>query len=139
MTAFKNDTWLSEEALAEIAIEYRTPYYFEWMKDTAWTHRGVTVVYILGFENGLVKVGQTRDFLTRLSAHRSSPVARGTKIFCGWRVSTDTPVEDEKKLLALAAELGGERYMKREWFKGVDVAVLIAAAEKALAPVAVQS
>ncbi len=91
------------------------------------------------FKNGLVKVGQTRDFLTRLSAHRSSPVSRGTKIECGWRMSSDSPLEDEKKILALAAELGGTRYMKREWFEGVNVIDPIAAAERELAPMSALS
>jgi hypothetical protein len=134
MNAFKPVTFMEPDTFEKITELYRKPYYFEWMKRSAATLRGFDVVYILGFENGLVKVGQTRDFLTRLSAHRSSPITRDTKLFCGWRLGSQSPRGDEQKLLSLAAELGGTPHLKREWFTGVNVAELIAAAERELVP-----
>lgn len=121
--------------LAEFVEEARTPMYFEW--DTVYQaipFRGVHVVYIMGFEGGIVKVGHTEDFYTRLSGNRFSPRVRGHEIVCGWRVATDNALADEAVLKAIAANLGGVRIGRsREWFTDVDVHQLIAAGETALA------
>ena len=135
MTAFTG-TYLSPESVVDLtARARRTPMFFEWPKScyAAITPRGVHVVYILGFEGGIVKVGQTLDFLTRLSGNRSSPHRRGKNLVCGWRVGSDSALEDEDTLKRIAGELGGIRIGRsREWFSGVDVLDLIAAGENAI-------
>lgn len=133
MTAFAG-AYLAPETIERVQAQYRKPSYFEWRKSgTAFAIRGVQVVYILGFEDGIVKVGQTVDFLTRLSAHRSSPRIRGRALLCGWRLGTNRPIADEQVLMRLAAELGGFRMGRSsEWFTGVDVQALIARAEAEL-------
>lgn len=133
MTAFTGSV-LSSSTVDAVREKYRTPMYFEWMKSgTAFTIRGVEVVYILGFEKDVVKVGQTIDFLTRLTAHRSSPRTRGLKLVCGWRLGTSSASVDEARLKELAAELGGVRMGRTtEWFTNLDVRALIARAEAAL-------
>lgn len=120
-----------------VAPAVRAPMFFEWPASVyrAITERGVHVVYILGFEGEVVKVGHTVDFLTRLSANRSSPRRRGRKLVCGWRTHTDDPMADEARLKAIAADLGALRVGRsNEWFTGVDVRELIAAGEAALCP-----
>lgn len=133
MTAFAGHTMMPETV--EVFRErYRTPLYFEWGKSgTAFTARGVPVVYILGFTNGIVKVGQSIDFLTRLSANRSSRRVQRAPLFCGWRLGSDDMGADEGTLIRLAGELGGLPMGRtREWFTDLDVAALIAAAESEL-------
>lgn len=130
MTAFAGHG-LMAETVEVFRERYRTPLYFEWGKSgTAFTARGIPVVYILGFTNGMVKVGQSIDFLTRLSANRSSRRVQGAPLFCGWRLGSDDMNADEATLIRLAVELGGRPLDRtREWFTGVDVAALIATAE----------
>lgn len=134
MTAFTG-THLMPETIEEFRQKYLAkPLYFEWhKKGTAFTARGVEVVYILGFERGIVKVGQTIDFLTRLTAHRSSPRVRGLDLVCGWRLGTLAPLSDEMVLVELASSLGGVAIDRTgEWFTRVDVHSLIALAETEL-------
>lgn len=134
MTVFAG-TRIDPVTLAMFVEEARTPMYFEWanMAYGAITFRGVWVVYILGFEGGIVKVGHTEDFLTRLSANRTSPRRRGHKLTCGWRIATDDALADEAILKAIAGELGASRIGRSyEWFTDVDVHQLIAAGESAL-------
>lgn len=131
MTAFKGQT-LPDEVLETVKAEARVPILWDRAveKGVQYTHRGVDVVYILEFANGLVKVGQSIDFETRLSGNCSNRRVRGHKLMRFWRVGSDAPLSDEATLIRLAGELGGVTEGRTtEWFTGVDGSALIAAAE----------
>lgn len=122
------------DTMAIIRDRYLTPAYFEYrIRGAEYTHRGAEVIYILGWEDGLVKVGQSVDFATRLKAHCSSPRTRGNTLTHGWRLWSDNRLQDEATLKRLASELGGISIgHTSEWFTGIDVHVLIDAAEREL-------
>ena len=109
------------------------PSFHDWVVLCFAAPRGRQVVYIVEFEDGIAKVGQSRDFETRIRAHCSSPRTRGKKMLRFWHVESSAALEHEQVLLRLAGELGGTRWMNgREWFTGVDGLALIAAAEREL-------
>lgn len=136
MTAFKGQT-LPDEVLKKVQAEASVPILWNRAdgRGVEYTHRGVDVVYILEFANGLVKVGQSVDFETRLSGNCSNRRVRGHKLMRFWRVGSDAPLADEATLIRLAGELGGVAEGRTtEWFTGVDGSALIAAAELELVP-----
>jgi len=92
------------------------------------------VVYILGWSNGVVKIGQTGDWYNRVKAHRSDKRVRGYEMDTRWWMRSSTLLEDEAKLVAGALALRAERLGGREWFTNMDPAMLIAAAEVSLKP-----
>ena len=87
-------------------------------------------VYVLAFDNGTVKVGQTQNASQRLNSHKSS--ARGfgltvtdewvSPLHADWRAN-----EDELKVIA--ANLGGTP-TSQEYFKGVDFAAVVEKAQE---------
>jgi len=135
MTAFKGHT-LPADVLAKVQDEASVPILFDRALGNAvdYTHRGVGVVYIVEFANGMVKVGQSVDFETRVRSVCSDWRARGARLMRFWRVGSGAPLHDESKLIRLAGELGGKvDGNSREWFTGVDCMALIVAAERELA------
>jgi hypothetical protein len=115
-------------ATAEITSPYIA---FYWDENFAGPRHltGTDVVYVFEFEGGIVKVGRTADFTTRLSAHRSSPRTRGLDIIRWWAVKSDDPIESESKLIHFAHAHGGTNFMRsKEWFEGVDALEIIRAA-----------
>ena len=86
-------------------------------------------VYVLAFDNGTVKVGQTQNATRRVSTHKST--ARGfgltvtdewvSPLHAGWRANEDA-------LKAIAAGLGGTP-TSQEYFSGVDFAAVVEKAQ----------
>lgn len=94
--------------------------------------RGTHVVYIIEFMGGIVKVGQTADFETRIGHHMSGKRTRGRALVRWWAVKSTRPLEDERFLLHLARSMGGTAWMGgSEWFENVDALELIGAASLA--------
>jgi len=92
--------------------------------------RDVQVVYLLEFDNGLVKVGQTRDYDTRRSAHRSFARRLGCSLIFEWRMPTDRALEHEQMLIRILRDAGGTALRgSREWFE-VDPEALTDAIER---------
>ena len=87
-------------------------------------------VYVLAFDNGTVKVGQTQNATQRLNSHKS--IARGfghtvtgewvSPLHAGWRANEDA-------LKAIAAELGGTP-AGQEYFSGVDFTMVVDRAQR---------
>jgi len=87
-------------------------------------------VYVLAFDNGTVKVGQTQNASQRMSTHKST--ARGfgltvtgewvSPLHTGWRANEDA-------LKAIAADLGGT-VTGQEYFSGVDFAAVVEKAQE---------
>ena len=87
-------------------------------------------VYVLAFDNGTVKVGQTQNATQRLNSHKSA--ARGfgltvtdewlSPLHVGWRANEDA-------LKAIATGLGGT-VANQEYFSGVDFAVVVEKAQE---------
>ena len=87
-------------------------------------------VYVLAFDNGTVKVGQTQNASQRMGTHKST--ARGfglsvtgewvSPLHTGWRANEDA-------LKAIAADLGGT-VTGQEYFSGVDFAAVVEKAQE---------
>ena len=87
-------------------------------------------VYVLAFDNGTVKVGQTQNASQRMGTHKST--ARGfglsvtgewvSPLHTGWRANEDA-------LKAIAADLGGTP-TGQEYFSGVDFAAVVTKAQE---------
>ena len=87
-------------------------------------------VYVLAFDNGTVKVGRTQNTSQRLSAHKSEAGKFGVTLTDHWVSPPHTEwMRNEDKLKAIAAGLGGTVH-RREYFRGVDYAEVLAAAEQ---------
>ena len=95
---------------------------------------GDAFIYILEFEGGIVKVGQTCDYAARYKSHRTDVRLRPRRIISEWRQPTARALEDERELKRFAKELGGTPWLGREWFSGVDRAALWDRAEQELEP-----
>lgn len=95
--------------------------------------KGEQVVYVIAFDGGLVKVGQSTDYPTRLNAHRSSTRTRGQKLLFHWWQRSASALEDERFLLRAAEAIGATRSgAGREWLTGFDPELLVAMAEATL-------
>jgi hypothetical protein len=86
-------------------------------------------VYVLAFDNGTVKVGQTQNASQRLSSHRSIAKGFGLTVtkewvsppHVGWRANEDA-------LKAIATDLGGTP-TSQEYFNGIDFDDVVEKAE----------
>lgn len=86
---------------------------------------GEQVIYVMAFENGYVKVGQTVDWDSRVKAHSYNPRVRGHKRVSTWWQRSFSALEDERALIQAARDLAGVVAPgSREWFTGVDHAAL---------------
>jgi len=91
-------------------------------------------VYVLAFDNGTVKVGQTQNANQRMSSHKS--IARGfgltvtgewvSPLHAGWRANEDA-------LKAIAVSLGGTP-AGQEYFSGIDFAAVVEKAQELTFP-----
>lgn len=87
-------------------------------------------VYVLAFDNGTVKVGQTQNASQRLNTHKSLARSLGlavtdewvSPLHVGWRTNEDA-------LKAIAASLGGTP-TSPEYFGGVDFAAVVEKAQE---------
>lgn len=77
-------------------------------------------VYVLAFDNGLVKVGQTRNARTRFNAHKQSARNFGLTVTGRWESPLHRGwLENERALKRIASELGGTPTTP-EYFSGVS-------------------
>lgn len=123
MTAFTGHT---------LSIRHPEPVYHDWSKGVLRPVRGDYGVYIAEFANGIVKVGQTHDLMTRLSAIASNRRVQGNRMCRWWFLATGTADDNEQRLIAICHELGGATVGRtREWFTGISALAVIQAAEAA--------
>jgi hypothetical protein len=97
-------------------------------------------VYAIQFDNGTVKVGATSNPRARVSSHEAQAEGFGIAISDRWLSPLhDAIYETEKRLIALAAGLGG-RVIRREFFAGIDFDALVSQASRlSFPPVDIQA
>jgi hypothetical protein len=85
-------------------------------------------VYVLRYDDGLVKVGRTRDARSRLTGHATTGRVFGRQL-AEWWVSPphDGWRENEKTLVSFAADLGAP--VAAEYFPGISFDDLVARAK----------
>ena len=77
-------------------------------------------IYVLAFDNGTVKVGQTKNAPQRLNTHKSNARSFGLTVINEWVSPLHAGCRaNEDALKAIAASLGG-RPTSPEYFSGVD-------------------
>jgi len=92
-------------------------------------------VYVLAFDNGTVKVGQTQNASRRLGNHKSSARGFGLAVTDEWVSPLHADWRaNEEALKAIATGLGGTP-AGREYFSGVDFAAVVEKAEELTFPV----
>lgn len=88
-------------------------------------------IYVLGFSNGCVKVGRTKNSGQRLGAHKSAAGKFGLTITDEWTSEPHAEwMQNEDALKRIAEELGGTLAGGKEYFTGVEFAAVM---EEALA------
>jgi hypothetical protein len=92
-------------------------------------------VYVIAFDNGVIKVGRSEKVTKRLKSHEAMARSFGIAVTAQWgSPEHDGWVENERELMRLARELGGVP-ITDEYFTGVSFDVLAAsAAELAFPP-----
>jgi len=90
---------------------------------------GDQVVYILEFDNGIIKIGQSTICASRFAGLLNDPRVRDAKLVEYWLQRSARGLEDERMILTLAHELGATVHSGREWFTGIDPHLLRIAAE----------
>ena len=86
---------------------------------------GPGYVYVLGFDNGTVKVGRTQNTVQRLGAHKSGARKLGLTVADEWVSPPHTEwLANEDRLKAIAADLGGTA-LSAEYFSGVAFAPIV--------------
>jgi hypothetical protein len=87
-------------------------------------------VYVLAFDNGTVKVGQTQNAPQRLSSHKSIARGFGLTVTGEWVSPPHAGYRaNEDALKAIAASLGGTP-TSQEYFSGVDFAAVVEKAQE---------
>jgi hypothetical protein len=87
-------------------------------------------VYVIAFDNGMVKVGQTQNLPARFDAHERSARSFGLKLTGRWESPLhDDWLENEQALMRIARELGGQPTTP-EYFSGVSFDALAARAQE---------
>lgn len=87
-------------------------------------------IYIIEFSDGTVKVGSTTTPASRIRAHRSDAEAFGLTIAYGWLSGNhDKYIESERRLITAAASMATSRG-RLEYFRGISVPKLLAAARE---------
>ena len=86
-------------------------------------------VYVLAFDNGTVKVGQTQNATQRLNSHKSAARGFGLTVTDEWVSPPHVGYRaNEDALKAIAVNLGGTP-TSQEYFNGVDWATVVEKAE----------
>ena len=86
---------------------------------------GPGYVYVLGFDNGTVKVGRTQNPAQRLGAHQSGARKLGLTVADEWVSPLHAEwLANEDRLKAIAADLGGTA-LSAEYFCGVAFAPIV--------------
>ena len=87
-------------------------------------------VYVLAFDNGTVKVGQTKNATQRLNTHKSSARGFGLTVTDEWVSPLHAGYRaNEDALKGIAASLGGTP-TSQEYFSGVDFAAVVEKAQE---------
>lgn len=86
-------------------------------------------VYVIGFENGLVKVGHTQDPRTRISSIKGAARTFGTTYVTDWVSPLHLDYRANEDALIAAMKSSGGTSGQREYFRGVSFQAAVEAAE----------
>ena len=87
-------------------------------------------VYVVAFDNGIVKVGRTKDPANRLRTHKGDGKKFGIAVLDSWTSPLHYEWEmNEETLKALAVKYGGTPTCA-EYFQGADYASVVDAATR---------
>lgn len=87
-------------------------------------------VYVIAFDNGIVKVGRTQDVANRMGRHRGDGRKFGITLTESWSSPLHVEWEmNEETLKRLAAKYGGTPTCA-EYFQGADYAAVVDAATR---------
>ncbi|WP_396932280.1 hypothetical protein [Mycolicibacterium sp.] len=81
-------------------------------------------LYLLGFDNGIVKAGSTTDLATRTSRHASDAGRFGHQVVNRWNSDYMSDVRGWERTLRAVLDLIGTRTLRgREYFAGIPFSV----------------
>lgn len=85
-------------------------------------------VYVIAFDNGIVKVGRTKDLRDRMRAHRGDGRKFGIEITDSWGSPLHVEWGTNEETLKELAVMHGGTPTCTEYFKGADYAAIVSAA-----------
>ncbi|MBU8814190.1 hypothetical protein KL953_35660 [Mycolicibacterium goodii] len=81
-------------------------------------------LYLLGFDNGIVKAGSTKDLATRTSRHTSDAGRFGHHVVNRWNSDYMSDVHGWERTLRAVLDLIGTRTLRgREYFAGIPFSI----------------